>query len=236
MNIQEMHSWFDVLQDKGDSPYFTVAEKTQFLNRAQMKFVNEVVQTHYNVAGAAPEGSAIPYSSVSSIQRGEEILQPLINELQTNSDYRKAKYPDTVTTAGATGPLGGDRQYTPSVNRYGQITGLQLKRYIRGMVKDVNDSYNTMSTWEKVNIMSIISMSWSQWPEIALRYVRRADVEKSLKNAFKKPTVEDPVFFMGLKSTAGVQYEIQPRTNPEGISFPDLYLGGTSGGYYHTRN
>ena len=59
MNIQEMHSWFDVLQDKGDSPYFTVAEKTQFLNRAQTKFVNDVI---------APPAVKLPAIAPSEIE------------------------------------------------------------------------------------------------------------------------------------------------------------------------
>ena len=47
MNIAEMHSWFDILQDKGNSPYFTTDEKTQFLNRAQTKFVNETLNKFF---------------------------------------------------------------------------------------------------------------------------------------------------------------------------------------------
>ena len=74
MNIEEMHSWFDVLQDKGDSPYFTVDEKTQFLNRAMTKYVNSILNSVYLTSGKAPENNVIPYSSMESIQAGEDAL------------------------------------------------------------------------------------------------------------------------------------------------------------------
>ena len=61
MNIQEMHSWFDILQDKGDSPYFTIDEKTQFLNRAQTKFVNENLNKYFIVSASQPEKNSIPF-------------------------------------------------------------------------------------------------------------------------------------------------------------------------------
>ena len=66
MNIAEMHSWFDILQDKGDSPYFTTDEKTQFLNRAQTKFVNETLNKFFYNSAAQPERSATPHSTIRS--------------------------------------------------------------------------------------------------------------------------------------------------------------------------
>ena len=88
MNIQEMHSWFDILQDKGDSPYFTVDEKTQFLNRAQTKFVNETMNKTLFASGAQPEKNAVPYSSMESIQAGDDALGPLITELKTRTNIQ----------------------------------------------------------------------------------------------------------------------------------------------------
>jgi len=94
MNIVEMHSWFDVLQDKGDSPYFTVAEKTQFLNRAQTKFVNETLNKFFYNSGAQPERNATPYSTIESIQAGEDALAPLIGSLNSGNNwiYKLAEY------------------------------------------------------------------------------------------------------------------------------------------------
>lgn len=42
MNIATMSSWFDILQDKNGSSYFTATEKSLFLNRAQIEFVDEL--------------------------------------------------------------------------------------------------------------------------------------------------------------------------------------------------
>mgnify|MGYP003659558250 FL=1 len=45
MTIVEMHSWFDILQMKGNNLEFTSKEKDHILNRAQIKYVNEILQT-----------------------------------------------------------------------------------------------------------------------------------------------------------------------------------------------
>ena len=47
MTIKEMHSWFDILQMKGNNVEFTIAEKDHILNRAQLKYVNNLVYKVY---------------------------------------------------------------------------------------------------------------------------------------------------------------------------------------------
>lgn len=42
MTTQEMHDWFDLIQDKYSSPYFTDGEKDSFLTRAQYQYINEL--------------------------------------------------------------------------------------------------------------------------------------------------------------------------------------------------
>lgn len=44
MDITTMASWFDILQDKNGSAYFTDSEKDLFLNRAQLEFVRELLE------------------------------------------------------------------------------------------------------------------------------------------------------------------------------------------------
>lgn len=41
MSVQEMLNWFDILQDKYASPYFTDDEKLLFLNRAQFGYISQ---------------------------------------------------------------------------------------------------------------------------------------------------------------------------------------------------
>ena len=223
MNIQEMHSWFDVLQDKGDAPYFTVAEKTQFLNRAQIKFINDVMFNHYLISGKQPEANAIPYNSMASINSAEDILSPLIQDLQTSDSWRKAHFPDGVGS--------GNSQYTPTINQYGQISMFQLNKYVQGMLKGRNAASYKAATWEKAHVLHILSLSWSAFDNVSFRYVRKAEYQKMQSNSFRGPTIEDPVYFIqrgggGTQHDKGV-IEIQPRTRPDGGSISNLYDAAT---------
>ena len=231
MNIQEMHSWFDVLQDKGDSPYFTVAEKTQFLNRAQVKFVNDVLFKHYFATGTAPEGNAIPYNSMNSIQSAEDILAALITELQTTRNHRKSYYPNNGS---------GNSQFTPSLDEDGRFNMFQLNLYVQGMLKDRQNSQYDAYTWNKAHVLHILNLSWSAWNEISFRYVRRSDARKMMSNSFKGPTIEDPVFYImkggtGTARSHGI-YQIQPTARPDGVGFYTAYGSGAYTNYDPTGN
>ena len=220
MNIEEMHSWFDVLQDKGDSPYFTVDEKTQFLNRAMTKYVNAVLNNSFLISGGQPENKAIPYNTMESVQSGEDAIRPLITDLRSSNKHVYDRFPT---------------QYTPSVNRYGQFSINQLNYYVRGRMKSQDDAYSTASTWEKTKVLHILSVAWADNPHVQLRYVRASDVGKYRNNSFKRPVKEDPMYF-AITGGSGMTYEIQPRWNPDGTEFKNFYLGngsGLSGGYYN---
>ena len=78
MTILEMHSWFDILQAKGLNIEFTSREKDHILNRAQIKYVNEVLQTKYLPSIQAHEKSKIVFSPTESTIAGEKTLSPLI--------------------------------------------------------------------------------------------------------------------------------------------------------------
>lgn len=69
MTTQEMLDWFDLIQDKTDSPYFDEIEKLQFLNRAQMDYLATFVNT---TQGFSPQ---------EFTSQAEEILRPLIEEI-----------------------------------------------------------------------------------------------------------------------------------------------------------
>lgn len=78
MTRTEMHDWFDVIQDKNNQPWFTEAEKDQFINRAQLMFLNEIVygQLLPEVRGGAKE--SLPKSAVESNVPSSEVIQPLL--------------------------------------------------------------------------------------------------------------------------------------------------------------
>ena len=202
MNIAEMHSWFDILQDKGDSPYFTTDEKTQFLNRAQMKFVNEQLNKFLFSSGAQPEKNAVPYSNMESIQMGEDALGPLITLLQTNSDHVYAV-------------LGHDQALTPALSQASTFNEKQLNHYVQGMLKVQNSVNYNASTWAKTKMISILSVTWAaQNDNVNIRYVRHQDLLKIEKNAFKNPTAQDPVYTQRISNENGRVWQVIPGTRP----------------------
>ena len=209
MNIAEMHSWFDILQDKGDSPYFTTDEKTQFLNRAQMKFVNEHLNKFLLASGAQPEKNAVPYSNMESIQMGEDALGPLITSLQTGSNH-------VYTT------LGHDGAFSPALSSASTFTEKQLNHYVQGMLKVRNSNSYNASTWKKTKMISILSVTWFvSNDDVNIRYVRHQDLLKIEKNAFKKPTVQDPVYTQRISNEDGRVWQVIPGIRPNNAGASD---------------
>tara|TARA_R100001082_G_scaffold94706_1_gene61690 strand:+ start:35 stop:766 length:732 start_codon:yes stop_codon:yes gene_type:complete len=85
MNINEMHSWFDILQMKGHNVEFTRREKDHLINRAQLKYVNEVLQKKYLPSLQGNEKSKIINSPVESIISGRDALKPLLGTVVLTS-------------------------------------------------------------------------------------------------------------------------------------------------------
>lgn len=77
MTIQEMSSYFDVLQDKFNAPYFVSAEKAQFLNRAQVKYVNQL-DSGYTTGLSLPRRGSVTTTPHETTTPSVEALQPLI--------------------------------------------------------------------------------------------------------------------------------------------------------------
>ena len=213
MNIEEMHSWFDVLQDKGDSPYFTVDEKTQFLNRAMTKYVNSILNSVYLTSGKAPENNVIPYSSMESIQAGEDALLPIITRLESDSSYIMSTY----------------NSQHPKVNKYGQVSIAMLNTYIQQMKKQdhAHTSKPNFSTWDQVKILHLLSMRWRSDEDVSMRYIRFSDINKIFKNSFTSPTVEDPIYFIQKSD----RYEIRPRSSADGTGFYQLWEDSSGANY-----
>ena len=73
-----MHSWFDILQAKGENVEFTRREKDHILNRAQIKFVNEVLQKKYLPSLMENEKAELVYSVTESVISGYDYIYPLL--------------------------------------------------------------------------------------------------------------------------------------------------------------
>tara|TARA_R110002020_G_scaffold216496_1_gene424257 strand:+ start:2068 stop:2799 length:732 start_codon:yes stop_codon:yes gene_type:complete len=86
MNINEMHSWFDILQMKGHNREFTRREKDHLINRAQIKYANEVLQKKYLPSVQAGEKAEMVFSSAESIIAGHDSISPLLGSVNVTSN------------------------------------------------------------------------------------------------------------------------------------------------------
>ena len=74
MNVVEMHQWFDLIQDKVDSVYYTEVEKDQFINRSIQLFINDVIHKFTEVDG----GPLVISSNLEESLNASEVLRPLM--------------------------------------------------------------------------------------------------------------------------------------------------------------
>lgn len=95
-----MRSWFDMIQDKFNSPYFTDLEFEEFINQGQLNFVNEVLFGQFIPATAQVDrGGQVMNPAEASLQ-GSEIIRPLIvPDLSVNSSIAGAVTNNDIDTA-----------------------------------------------------------------------------------------------------------------------------------------
>lgn len=80
MQIDEMHSWFNILLDHYNEPYFIDTEIDEFINSGTMEFVNDIIFKEYFPTLGENEKGIQALNSMESVIQGSEILQPLIIE------------------------------------------------------------------------------------------------------------------------------------------------------------
>lgn len=78
MDISAMKSYFDLLTDKFNSPYFTDGEVERFLNSAQIEFANKIVFEQLFPSMRQGERGAQPLGSAESTMEGSEALDTII--------------------------------------------------------------------------------------------------------------------------------------------------------------
>ena len=177
------------------------------------KYVNSILNNVYLTSGKAPENNAIPYSSMESIQAGEDALLPIITRLESDSSYIMSTY----------------NSQHPKVNKYGQVSIAMLNTYIQQMKKQdhAHTSKPNFSTWDQVKILHLLSMRWRSDEDVSMRYIRFSDINKIFKNSFTSPTVEDPIYFIQKSD----RYEIRPRKSADGSSFYSLWEDSSGATY-----
>ena len=98
MTIKEMHSWFDILQMKGINMEFTSREKDHIINRAQIKYVNEILQTKFLPSLKKDERSELVYSPTESNVSGYENIQPLLGLVVVSANSGGAIFFNQIET------------------------------------------------------------------------------------------------------------------------------------------
>ena len=86
MTISEMVTYFDTLQDKASSAYFSDAEKELFLNRAQIIFIEEMVNSDIDGKLNFYERGNVETRSIENTLGSTDALAPLIVTDMENID------------------------------------------------------------------------------------------------------------------------------------------------------
>lgn len=78
MTVQDLHSWFNILLDHYNEPYFIDTEVDQLINAGAMELVNDIVFKEFFPTLGENEKGLQALNSMESVQQGSEVLQPLI--------------------------------------------------------------------------------------------------------------------------------------------------------------
>lgn len=100
MTVERMVQWFEQIQDKSNSVYFTPSEQVEFLNRAQYKFVNEYIFSFLYPSRRGLQGGVKVLTSIESTITGDQLISPLIlSETPVASDANGLISNATIETA-----------------------------------------------------------------------------------------------------------------------------------------
>ena len=80
MTIQELHEYFDLIQDKYNTPAFISSEKDMFINSAQLRFVNDIIFKEILGYKKAPKNPQALYGLEETLNTSELILPLIISD------------------------------------------------------------------------------------------------------------------------------------------------------------
>lgn len=80
MSVDELHSWFNIMLDHYNEPYFIDTEIDAFINSGANEFVNDIIFKEFFPSTGEKETGIQALNSMESVIQGSEILQPLICE------------------------------------------------------------------------------------------------------------------------------------------------------------
>lgn len=164
MTTQEMLDYFDLLQDKVNSDYFSEDEKLTFLNEAQIIFLNQHMEKEVEGALNFYERGHIDSRSLENTLGNTDILYPLVVS-------------DMSSING-----GGDLLQTSSG---GFLSRENLETAI---------TFNSGASTEPMKILSFgVDVSGATYPKRA-NFVRHNDLLPHLNNDFLVPTSSSPIW------------------------------------------
>lgn len=170
MTITEMHSWFDVLQMKGNNIDFTLREKDYILNRAQLKYVNQMVYKVYIPSLYRQEKAQNVYSLSESTADGFEQIRPLIREVNVNS---------LSTATGAA--------------HVGDITYASIQSALN--TQSLQAPYSYPSGYSDSIVMVVLGINHAN-DGYRLRFVKNFEAQKYTQNIFRQPKSHQPIYTM----------------------------------------
>ena len=202
MTIKEMHSWFDILQMKGNNVEFTIAEKDHILNRAQLKYVNDVVYKMYIPSLYRQEKPEVTYSLSESSADGYEQIRPLIREVTVNS---------RSTDSGAV--------------KQGDIGYPALRQALNAQSNLSPYSSHYPNSYDDSEIMVILGVTHAN-TGTRVRFVKNFEAYKYQQNVFRQPKSHQPIYTMNGEiirimpdTTAGNPFIVQLIKEPLKMSY-----------------
>ena len=202
MTIKEMHSWFDILQMKGNNVEFTIAEKDHILNRAQLKYVNNLVYKVYIPSLYRQEKPEATYSLSESSADGYEQIRPLIREVTVNS---------RSTDSGALS--------------IGDIPFSTLRAALNTQAGQTPFSAWYPSSYTDSEVMAILGVTHSN-TATRVRFVKNFEAYKYEQNVFRQPKSHQPIYTMNGEvirirpdSTGGNPFIVQLIKEPLKMSY-----------------
>jgi hypothetical protein len=102
MTIQQMHDWFDIVQDKYNTPYFISEEKDSFINRAQSQIVSHILFNHFDPKDMQQPAPYQLLSGVENTKAFEQYLYPIIcDDIRLNASNGAISFQDLSTEINA---------------------------------------------------------------------------------------------------------------------------------------
>ena len=202
MTNAELHTLIDQLMDKSDLPWFTTAEKDQFINLAILEYVKQT------------------YSSFEVNEKNKQNLSTLVRKT------RIANSPETKTFMLSTLR---DCMYILSVSGSYTDTCYGKSIYIQNTERDVSDaltnlpnpaadySLNDLSETTHTNKKTDESQNLTNTVIRSIKPVQLDDYKSSLNDPFNKPSDRNPMYVLRSDQNGHPYIEILSDTAPTNI-------------------